>query len=130
MKRAVISTVVLALCIGVASTKGAQLPPPPAADPFHQPLDQILDVNVRDGFVYYRALQVASAARLDRYVASLNVPPATYDALVARGRRWRSGSTPTTPSCCRPSSTDIRFTAQQRLSRRRASGRFRAPSSS
>jgi hypothetical protein len=78
MKRALISTVVLAVCIGVASTKGAQLPPPPAADPFHRPLDQILDVNVRDGLVYYRALQ-SSRGALDRYVASLNVPTATYD---------------------------------------------------
>ena len=78
MKRAFISTVVLAVCIGVGSTKGAQLPPPPAADPFHRPLDQILDVNVRDGLVYYRALQ-SSRGALDRYVASLNVPTATYD---------------------------------------------------
>ena len=78
MKRALISTVVLAVCIGVVSTKGAQLAPPPAADPFHRPLDQILDVNVRDGLVYYRALQ-SSRGALDRYVASLNVPTATYD---------------------------------------------------
>ena len=50
----------------------------PAADPLHRPLDQILDVNVRDGLVYYRALQ-SSRGALDRYVASLNVPTATYD---------------------------------------------------
>jgi Protein of unknown function, DUF547 len=45
--------------------------------PFHRPYDQILDVNVRDGLVYYRALR-SDRGRLDRYVASLNVPPATY----------------------------------------------------
>lgn len=44
----------------------------------HRPLDQILDVNVRDGLVYYRALR-SERGRLDRYVASLNVPSATYD---------------------------------------------------
>jgi hypothetical protein len=44
---------------------------------FHRPYDQMLDVNVRDGLVYYRALR--SDARLDRYVASLNVPKTTYD---------------------------------------------------
>jgi Protein of unknown function, DUF547 len=57
-------------------------PPPQASEPaetFHRPLDQILDVNVRDGLVYYRALR-SERGRLDRYVASLNVPPATYDA--------------------------------------------------
>ena len=36
------------------------------------------------GCVYYRALQ-SSRGALDRYVASLNVSTATYDALVARG---------------------------------------------
>jgi hypothetical protein len=48
------------------------------AEAFHRPLDQILDVNVRDGLVYYRALR-SERGRLDRYVASLNVGPATYD---------------------------------------------------
>jgi hypothetical protein len=46
------------------------------AEAFHRPFDQILDLNVRDGFVYYRALKGARG-RLDRYVASLNVPAAT-----------------------------------------------------
>ena len=46
---------------------------------FHRPLDQLLDVNVRDGLVYYRALR-GERGRLDRYVASLNVPAATYQA--------------------------------------------------
>jgi hypothetical protein len=46
-------------------------------DTLHKPLDQILDVDVRDGLVYYRALR-SDRARLDRYVASLNVPAATY----------------------------------------------------
>ena len=51
--------------------------PAEGADPLHVPLDQILDVNVRDGLVYYRALK-SDRGRLDRYVASLNVPAATY----------------------------------------------------
>src|SRR5215210_696118 len=49
------------------------------ADTLHRPLDQILDVNVRDGLVYYRALK-SERGRLDRYAASLNVPEATYDS--------------------------------------------------
>jgi hypothetical protein len=48
-------------------------------EPLHRPLDQILDLNVRDGLVYYRALK-SERAKLDRYAASLNVTPATYDA--------------------------------------------------
>src|SRR3954453_22863152 len=47
-------------------------------DVLHRPFDQILDVNVRDGLVYYRALK-SERGRLDRYAASLNVPAATYD---------------------------------------------------
>ena len=51
----------------------------PDTEALHRPLDQILDVNVRDGLVYYRALEV-ERGRLDRYVASLNVSAATYEA--------------------------------------------------
>src|SRR3954451_14249929 len=47
-------------------------------DVLHRPFDQILDLNVRDGLVYYRALK-SDRGRLDRYIASLNVPAATYD---------------------------------------------------
>src|SRR5262245_50207842 len=51
--------------------------PAPGAELLHRPLDQILDVNVRDGFVYYRALK-ADRGRLDRYIASLNIAASTY----------------------------------------------------
>jgi Protein of unknown function, DUF547 len=49
------------------------------ADTLHRPLDQILDTNVRDGFVYYRALK-SDRGRLDRYANSLNVSAAVYEA--------------------------------------------------
>jgi hypothetical protein len=49
------------------------------ADTLHRPFDQILDTNVRDGFVYYRALK-SEQGRLDRYAGSLNVPAAVYEA--------------------------------------------------
>jgi len=55
-----------------------QFVPAPGADPLHKPFDQILDTNVRDGMVYYRAL-AASRGPLDRYITSLNVPAATYE---------------------------------------------------
>src|SRR4051812_33252374 len=61
----------------LALAPAQQFTPAPGAELLHRPLDQILDVDVRDGLVYYRALK-AERGRLDRYVASLNVPPATY----------------------------------------------------
>ena len=48
-----------------------------SGETIHQSFDQILDLQVRDGLVYYRALK-SERGRLDRYVASLDVPAATY----------------------------------------------------
>jgi hypothetical protein len=42
----------------------------PAVDPLHRPFDAILDVYVREGLVYYRALK-AERPRFDQYVQSL-----------------------------------------------------------
>lgn len=64
-----------ALAMLIAAAPRAQ--ESPSVDPLHRPLDQLLDVNVRDGLVYYRALR-SERGRLDRYVSSLNVPAATY----------------------------------------------------
>jgi uncharacterized protein DUF547 len=65
------------VCAGLATLRAQQFTPAPGAELLHRPLDQILDTNVRDGLVYYRALK-GDRGRLDRYVASLNVTPATY----------------------------------------------------
>lgn len=51
---------------------------PIEVEALHKPLDQLLDLYVRDGYVYYRALR-SERARLDRYIASLDVAPATYE---------------------------------------------------
>ncbi len=75
MRRALLP--ILAVVLASAVLGGQEFVPAPGADPLHRPLDQILDVNVRDGLVYYRALK-GERGRLDRYVASLNVTPATY----------------------------------------------------
>ncbi len=70
----------IAVCLLSAALAGGtqEFTPAPGAEPLHRPLDQILDLYVRDGLVYYRALKT-ERSRLDRYVASLNVPAATYD---------------------------------------------------
>jgi uncharacterized protein DUF547 len=72
---------VIAVCLAGAASPAAspRQEEPPPIDALHRPLDQILDLNVRDGLVYYRTLR-AERGRLDRYAASLNVPAATYDA--------------------------------------------------
>lgn len=70
--------IALILSLALAPLGAQQFTPAPGADPLHRPLDEILDANVRDGLVYYRALK-STRGRLDRYVASLNVPAATYN---------------------------------------------------
>ena len=75
MRRLVLTLVCVALATVIAAAQ--QFTPAPGAELLHRPLDQILDVNVRDGLVYYRALK-SDRGRLDRYIASLNVPAATY----------------------------------------------------
>ena len=42
-------------------------------DALHQPLDEVLDLYVRDGFVYYNAIRT-ERRKLDAYVASLDSP--------------------------------------------------------
>ena len=53
-----------------AARTRVQEPAPPVMDPLHRPFDEILDVYVRDGLVYYRALK-SERARFDRYIAAL-----------------------------------------------------------
>jgi Protein of unknown function, DUF547 len=47
--------------------------PPPDLEALHVPFDTLLDLHVRDGLVYYQALQ-GDRGRLSRYIASLNAP--------------------------------------------------------
>jgi hypothetical protein len=75
----------LAAALIIASTAVIAGPRPPAVsqdgpaaasavvDPLHEPLDTILNMDVRDGLVYYNALKHQRAS-LDRYIASLDGP--------------------------------------------------------
>jgi hypothetical protein len=87
-RHAPLALLVSALCVGVtalvppltaASARPAAGQASALADTLHRPLDQILDTNVRDGFVYYRALK-SERGRLDRYAGSLNVSGSVYEA--------------------------------------------------
>jgi hypothetical protein len=87
----VIGTVVSSLAIAVLIvgplsavgrpevTSVQEAPAPSDLEPLHVPLDRLLDLYVRDGFVYYRALK-SDRSRFDRYIASLDVSTAAYDA--------------------------------------------------
>ena len=76
--KAVLTTVISALALGLIepaaptpwTTAAAQQSEAPPVDPIHRPFDEILDIYVRDGLVYYRALQL-ERGRFDRYVQSL-----------------------------------------------------------
>jgi hypothetical protein len=68
----------LAAAAATIATPSAQYPPPSTVDALHRPYDQLLDMHVRDGLIYYRALK-GSRGGFDRYVASLDVPTAEYD---------------------------------------------------
>jgi hypothetical protein len=50
-----------------------------AADALYKPLDELLELYVRDGFVYYNALK-SDRGRLDRYLAALDGPAAAGEA--------------------------------------------------
>jgi len=63
--------VLFALASSLApSAATVQDPKPPAVDALHRPFDEILDIYVRDGLVYYYALR-QERGRFDRYVQAL-----------------------------------------------------------
>jgi hypothetical protein len=76
--KSALTSLITVLAIGLAglaapkplAKAGVQQPAPVVVDPIHRPFDEILDVYVRDGLVYYRALQ-GERGRLDRYLQSL-----------------------------------------------------------
>jgi hypothetical protein len=63
------------LFIALVAPAGGQLDyhPPPDLEPIHRPYDKLLDDYVRDGIVYYHALQL-DRAKLDRYLVALAEP--------------------------------------------------------
>jgi Protein of unknown function, DUF547 len=66
-------TMIVVLCaLDIAPRAVAQAPEPSG---MHAPLDQLLELYVRDGLVYYNAVK-SDRRRLDSYVAALNGPQA------------------------------------------------------
>ena len=70
MKKLLAAAALVFATIGVTAQNYS---PSPDLEALHVPFDALLDENVRDGLVYYKALQ-ANRGRLSRYIASLNSP--------------------------------------------------------
>ena len=83
MQRIWCAVVLGVVIVSTASTFGAQQA---EQTDRHTPLDRILDVYVRDGYVYYKALR-ASRAPLDQYVTSLDVAPEVLARMTENERR-------------------------------------------
>ena len=76
---------ILAVAVLVIAAVGAtaqNYEPSPDLEALHVPFDALLDAHVRDGLVYYRALQ-SDRSRLRAYITSLNSP-----AVVAGYAKW------------------------------------------
>ena len=76
---------ILAAAVLVIATAGAtaqNYEPSPDLEALHVPFDALLDAHVRDGLVYYRALQ-SDRGRLRAYITSLSSP-----AVVAGYAKW------------------------------------------
>ena len=83
---AVASLTIALLVVGALSAAGRpevtavqEASSPSDLEPLQVPFDRLLDLYVRDGFVYYRALK-SDRSRFDRYIASLDVASSAYDA--------------------------------------------------
>lgn len=76
---ALLVTIALLVSVSVFGRAAAQSASAPARDVgIHATLDRILDLYVREGLVYYRAL-ASERGNLDRYISNLDVPRAAYD---------------------------------------------------
>jgi hypothetical protein len=78
MMRALTALMILSTTISLVPPStlppaAAQSPAPVETDALHRGFDELLDLNVRDGLVYYLAIK-SERRRLDAYVASLDAP--------------------------------------------------------
>jgi hypothetical protein len=73
----------LTVLVGAAHPAFGQDDPAPVMSGLHRPLDQMLDLYVRDGFVYYNAVR-SERGRLDAYIRSLDGPAGVQQAKGSR----------------------------------------------
>jgi hypothetical protein len=72
----------IALVLATAGVAAQNYAPSPDLDALYVPFDALLELHVRDGLVYYRALQ-GDRGRLNQFIASLNSP-----AVVSAYPKW------------------------------------------
>ena len=74
-----------ALVLGAAAPPSAQdgAAPPSLVPGLHRPLDELLDLYVRDGFVYYNAVR-SERGKLDQYSRALDGPAGVQQAKGSR----------------------------------------------
>lgn len=77
MKWILCATFVVAAAAPALAQDGAA--PPSLVPGLHRPLDELLDLYVRDGFVYYNALK-SDRAKLDQYIRALEGPTGVEQA--------------------------------------------------
>src|SRR5262245_10391338 len=77
------SLLLVVLAFGTSAVVIAQEPAPAGVTGLHRQLDELLDLYVRDGFVYYSAVR-SDRAKLDAYVRSLDGPAAAQQAKGSR----------------------------------------------
>jgi hypothetical protein len=75
MKKGLMLSAALAFVTAIG-LRAQNYEPPPELEALHVPFDALLDIHVRDGLVYYKALQ-SDRGRLNRYIDSLNAPAVT-----------------------------------------------------
>jgi hypothetical protein len=80
MRALLLIALLLALHPGLAQDGAA---PPDLVSGLHQPLDHLLDLYVRDGFVYYNAVR-SDRGRLDAYIRALDGPSGAQQAKGSR----------------------------------------------
>jgi hypothetical protein len=68
-KRLMLLAILLAAPVSLDAQDGAA--PPKLAEGIHRPFDELLDLYVRDGFVYYNAVK-SDRGRLDQYIRTLD----------------------------------------------------------
>jgi hypothetical protein len=66
-------TIGVSIIFATLAPQAQNYQPSPDLEALHVPFDAVLDLHVRDGLVYYNALQ-ADRGRLSRYITSLNSP--------------------------------------------------------
>ena len=77
----------VAVALALLTSRHAAAQAPPQADRLHASFDQILDLYVRDGLVYYQALKSERANQFDAYIRAISAVTAETVSQWPRGQQ-------------------------------------------